>query len=69
MRRLRDLEVNSLKRFVGLTAMEPGPFCVGLDVKELLLAAVYTQKQGALPDFATALLWNSQAACFRIRIR
>ena len=33
-RRLRNLEVNSFKRFVGLTAREPGPFCVGIDPKE-----------------------------------
>ncbi|CAK9026181.1 unnamed protein product [Durusdinium trenchii] len=58
--RLRNLEVNSLKRFVGLAAMEPGPFSVGLDPKELLLAAVMANKKGALPDFSKALLWNFQ---------
>jgi len=37
--RLRNLEVNSFKRFVGLTAREPGPFSAGIDPRELLLAA------------------------------
>ena len=59
-RRLRNLEVNSLKRFVGLAAMEPGPFSIGLDPKELLLAAVYAQKHKELSSFSKALLWNSQ---------
>lgn len=58
--RLRNLEVNSLKRFVGLAAMEPGPFSIGLDPKEMLLAAVYAQKHGKLSPFSRALLWNSQ---------
>jgi len=59
-RRLRDLEVNSFKRFVGLTAMEPGPFCIGLDPKELLLAATCANMSGSLPRFSRALLWHSQ---------
>ncbi|CAE8706108.1 unnamed protein product [Polarella glacialis] len=59
-RRLRDLEVNSLKRFVGVTAMEPGPFCLGVDPKELLLAATCARITGKLPRFSRALLWHSQ---------
>lgn len=59
--RLRNLEVNSFKRFVGFTAFEPGPFCSGLDPRELLLAATSaSQRSGSLPRFSRALLWNSQ---------
>ncbi|CAE7705899.1 unnamed protein product [Symbiodinium sp. CCMP2592] len=98
-KRLRNLEVNSLKRFVGLTATEElcpkadavvsepenfqsslergdrdhnslatGRFCIGLDPKELLLAAVYAQKQknGDLAPFSKALLWNSQELSFLV---
>ncbi|OLP84464.1 3-hydroxyisobutyryl-CoA hydrolase, mitochondrial [Symbiodinium microadriaticum] len=94
-KRLRNLEVNSLKRFVGLTATEEfgpkadavedenfqsslesgdrnhnslatGRFCIGLDPKELLLAAVYAQKHGDLAPFSKALLWNSQELSFLV---
>lgn len=65
-KRLRNLEVNSLKRFVGLAAMEPGPFSIGLDPKELLLAAVYAQKRGKLSRFSKALLWNSQELAYLV---
>mmetsp|Transcript_33610 Transcript_33610/g.77572 ORF Transcript_33610/g.77572 Transcript_33610/m.77572 type:complete len:530 (-) Transcript_33610:105-1694(-) len=65
-RRLRDLEVNSLKRFVGLAAMEPGPFSKGLDPKELLLASVFAQKNGDLASFSKALLWNSQELAYLV---
>ncbi|CAK0842169.1 unnamed protein product [Prorocentrum cordatum] len=58
--RLRNLEVNSLKRFVGLAAAEPGPFCVGLDPAELLLASTSAMRRGRLPRFSRALLWHSQ---------
>eukprot|EP00929_Paragymnodinium_shiwhaense_P043478 TRINITY_DN22359_c0_g1_i2.p1 TRINITY_DN22359_c0_g1~~TRINITY_DN22359_c0_g1_i2.p1 ORF type:complete len:543 (-),score=103.59 TRINITY_DN22359_c0_g1_i2:192-1820(-) len=58
--RLRNLEVNTLKRFVGLTAMDPGPFCDGLNPKELLLSATAGRKQKRLPRFARALLWHHQ---------
>ncbi|CAE7446845.1 unnamed protein product [Symbiodinium natans] len=91
-KRLRNLEVNSLKRFVGLTAAQEfrskadaardesfqsslekeekqspfatGRFCIGLDPKELLLAAVYAQKHGDLAPFSKALLWNSQELAY-----
>lgn len=61
-RRLRDLEVNTLKRVVGLAATEPGPFCVGLDPQELLLGAVTAARSGGkrLPVFTRALLWHIQ---------
>eukprot|EP00927_Polykrikos_kofoidii_P054862 TRINITY_DN49211_c0_g1_i1.p1 TRINITY_DN49211_c0_g1~~TRINITY_DN49211_c0_g1_i1.p1 ORF type:complete len:570 (+),score=92.31 TRINITY_DN49211_c0_g1_i1:63-1712(+) len=59
-KRLRNFEVNSFLRFVGLTASDPGPFCVGLDPKELLLVAVASMRQGRVPRFARALLWNQQ---------
>lgn len=65
-RRLRNLEVNSLKRFVGLTAMDPGPFIVGLDPQELLLAAVLRERDGYLPQFSRALLWNHQELAYLI---
>ncbi|CAE7382495.1 hibch [Symbiodinium pilosum] len=95
-KRLRNLEVNSLKRFVGLTAAEEfrdraetdredlgfhselegyregpgsfgtGRFCIGLDPKEMLLAAVYAQKNGDLAPFSKALLWNSQELAFLV---
>jgi len=58
--RLRNLEVNSLKRFVGLTANDPGPFCMGLDPQELLLAATVAKRYGRLPKFSRALLWHHQ---------
>jgi len=58
--RLRDLEVNSLKRFVGITAAEPGPFCTGLDYRELLLAASASVRRKQLPRFSRALLWHHQ---------
>lgn len=62
--RLRNLEVNSLKRFVGFTAMDPGPFCIGLDPKELLLAAALAKRdERRLPPFSRALLWNHQELC------
>uniref|UniRef100_A0A7S4Q6C0 3-hydroxyisobutyryl-CoA hydrolase n=1 Tax=Alexandrium monilatum TaxID=311494 RepID=A0A7S4Q6C0_9DINO len=59
-KRLRNLEVNSLKRFVGFTASEPGPFCLGLDPRELLLAATAGVRHGRLPQFSRALLWHHQ---------
>jgi len=59
-RKLRDLEVNSFKRFVGLTAPEPSAFAVGLDPRELLLAATAAARRGRLPHFSRALLWHHQ---------
>lgn len=59
-RRLRDVEVNSLKRFVGLTAVDPGPFGASLDPRELLLAATAATRTGRLPRFSRALLWHHQ---------
>lgn len=61
--RLRNLEVNSFKRFVGLTGNDPGPFCLGLDPKELLLAATVAQTKNQkrhLPYFSRVLLWHCQ---------
>mmetsp|Transcript_42677 Transcript_42677/g.91542 ORF Transcript_42677/g.91542 Transcript_42677/m.91542 type:complete len:539 (+) Transcript_42677:73-1689(+) len=58
-KRLRNLEVNTLKRFVGLTSAAPGPFSEGIDPQELLLA-VAAAKGGKLPSFSMALLWHQQ---------
>lgn len=58
--RLRNLEVNTLKRFVGFTAQDTGPFCLGLKPRELLLAATAAEMLGRLPHFSRALLWHHQ---------
>jgi len=58
--RLRNLEVNSFIRCVGLTGWDPGPFCPGLNPRELLLAAAATARDGRLPSFSLALLWHQQ---------
>jgi len=58
--RLLNLEVNTFKRFVGLTAREPDAFCNGIHPRELLLAAAATSRGGHLPLFSRALLWHNQ---------
>ncbi|PHJ15778.1 enoyl- hydratase isomerase family protein, partial [Cystoisospora suis] len=51
-RKLRDLEVNSLKRFVVLASRHPSIFSTGFDLKELLFLAELTQssKFSSSPD-------------------
>ncbi|PFH32415.1 enoyl-CoA hydratase/isomerase family protein [Besnoitia besnoiti] len=64
-RKLRDLEVNSLKRFVILTSRHRHFFSAGFDLKELLFLAELTQmssasKQKTIPLVA---LWQLRNLC------
>lgn len=57
-RKLRNLEVNTLKRFTALTSFNRDIFCKGLDLKDLLLFAESSQLVGQLQPLALEVLRN-----------
>ena len=57
--RLRNLEVNTLERFVGLSAREPGPFSNGLMSRELLLASTMAMRKATC--FVYDVVWRNMS--------
>eukprot|EP00921_Rhytidocystis_pertsovi_P017448 GHVQ01027445.1.p1 GENE.GHVQ01027445.1~~GHVQ01027445.1.p1 ORF type:complete len:480 (+),score=53.98 GHVQ01027445.1:771-2210(+) len=57
-RKLRNLEVNTLKKFVCLTSFNRDRFCTGLSLTDILLLAESSQIVGALQPLALEIFRN-----------
>ncbi|KAF8819129.1 enoyl-CoA hydratase/isomerase family protein, partial [Cardiosporidium cionae] len=66
-RRLRELEINSLKRLTILTSFQRSTFCKGRRLKDLLLFAEMSHLNGKVPSIALEILRNQYELSWLIR--